>query len=138
MSLSISKVSQTLFLKDLIEQYGLEKDAIDQLVKSYNNLQGYISKERAEKAMQAAISANKEMDNANALLVDAANNVKTSLGWQMLDGSNRYAIGFGSPSRKVDKGLEEQIQIMILKVEKALQYRILQKAFYRVMIKLKK
>ena len=97
-------------IKDLIEQYGLEKDAIDQLVKSYNNLQGYISKERAEKAMQAAISANKEMDNANALLVDAANNVKTSLGWQMLDGSNRYAIGFGSPSRKVDKGLEEQIQ----------------------------
>ena len=93
-------------IKELTEQYGLEKDAIDQLVKSYNNLEGYTSKERAEKAMQAARSASIELDNANQLLLDAANHVDNKLGYKQ---GNQYSIKFG-PNKKADEGLEQQVQ----------------------------
>ena len=55
-------------VEDLIDQYGLEGAAADQLAQSYDNLSQYINKARAELAEEAAASARRQNQAAESLV----------------------------------------------------------------------
>ena len=91
----ITRSESIASIQELIEQYDLEKDAIDKLIDSYDHLSEYILEQRTKNAKQASEAAQQELADATELLFDKVKDSKYGKAYQQ-GGTKRYAIWTGS------------------------------------------
>ena len=82
-------------IQDLIDQYGLEGKAADDLAHSYDNLANYIKTAREKAAQKAAVSADRELAAARKEVTATAKGTAFDAGSQ--SGSN-YLLNIGAGS----------------------------------------
>lgn len=102
----ITRSESIASIKELIEQYGLEKEAIDELAESYDNLSGYVAEQRAEAAKEAAEAAQQRQADAEFLLHDKADNSKYGI-----DYGDEYYLLTHTPSKET-KGEDKLLDIL--------------------------
>ena len=99
-------------IQDLIDQYGLEGEAADDLAQSYNNLAEYIKKARGQAAQEALESAKREKIAAESNLFNTGKGSYTDAGAQY---GNKYNLSLSGLHSGINwgGGLEDEPQALI-------------------------
>ena len=91
-------------IQDLIDQYGLEGEAADNLAQSYNNLAGYIKEARRQAAEEALESSKRELQSAQSNVFSTAKGSWDDSGRQV--GDNGYMLSFSALHNGINIGNE--------------------------------
>ena len=91
----ITRSESINLIQSLVEQYGLEKKAVDQLADAYDNLSEYIANSRKEDAAEASASAQEQLNNAKELLFDKAENSEYGNKY-VQNGNEKYSVKTGA------------------------------------------